>query len=195
MIRSIFRGEQFKVTSIYGNRVLNGNNEFHGGLDLVGISSWDVVSIVDGTVIQSRIVTDKNNLTWQWGNYVCILGIDGRYYYYCHLASRSVNSGQQVKAGDKLGMMGNTGYSFGAHTHFEVRESDGRTKVNPAPLLGIDNAVGIYQVTKKLTANDYIEMIVKKVGYSNPEPVIQSFKLLQHPYKFDLFRKLYEALK
>ena len=95
-------------------------------------------------VASSQIVTNKNNRTWEWGNYVCIKTDAGQYHYYCHLASRAVKKGQRVNAGDKLGIMGNTGYSFGAHLHFEVRAADGKTKISPEGVLGIPNKVGTY---------------------------------------------------
>lgn len=139
-----FACSSVKVTSPFGTRVLNGKTESHSGYDLVGVGSWDVAAAVGGTVVQSRIVTDKSNSTWQWGNYVCIRTADGQYHYYCHMKSRAVQKGQTVKAGDKLGVMGNTGYSFGAHLHFEVRAADGKTKVSPETVLGIPNKTGKY---------------------------------------------------
>lgn len=139
-----FDTKEVKLTSPYGSRTLDGKTDFHAGYDLVGIGSHTVVAAVGGTVAVSRIVTDKSNLTWQWGNYVCVRGDDGRQYYYCHLASRAVEKGARVKVGDKIGVMGSTGYSFGAHLHFEVREKDGKTTVNPETVLGIPNRVGIY---------------------------------------------------
>ena len=42
--------------------------------------------------------------------------------------------------GDALGIMGNTGLSKGAHTHFEIRKPDGKTRLNPAEFLRIANA-------------------------------------------------------
>ena len=75
-------------------------------------------------------------------------GNDGRKYYYCHLAAGSlrVRVGQRVQAGTALGTMGNTGYSFGAHTHFEVRNAYG-TAIDPAGYAGVRNAVGTYTDT------------------------------------------------
>lgn len=118
-----FKG-RVKVTSPYGYRTLNGQSQFHKGIDLVGIDSIDVISPFDGVVGVSTIITDKNNKTWEWGNYVRI-DSNGYKFYFCHMDSRSVVTGQKVTKGQKIGIMGNTGYSFGAHTHFEVRDSSG----------------------------------------------------------------------
>ena len=146
-MRIPFNSDSVKVTSPYGKRILNGKANNHTGYDLVGVGNYDVCAVEGGKVVRSRIVTDKANPTWQWGNYVCILTSGGQYHYYCHLASRSVFEGQTVKRGDKLGVMGNTGYSFGAHLHFEVRAVDGKTNISPESVLGIPNKSGTYTLS------------------------------------------------
>lgn len=133
-----------RVTSPFGTRTLNGNTCNHSGLDIVGVDSTDIRAVCGGKVIQSNLVTNRANRTWEWGNYVCVQGSDGMLYYYCHMDSRAVSAGDTVQEGDKLGVMGNTGYSFGAHLHFEVRNA-ARTSMNPCTLLGIPNSVGIYE--------------------------------------------------
>ena len=160
-----FNCDSVKVTSGYGTRTLNGETQNHGGYDMVGVSSWDIVAVEGGTVVQSRIVTDKTNLTWQWGNYVCIKTASDQYHYYCHMASRSVEKGQTVTAGTKLGVMGSTGNSTGAHLHFEVRQSDGKTKVSPETVLGIANKVGTY--TRSNLDSD-LDVLVKKGIINSP---------------------------
>lgn len=132
-----------RVTSIFGNRTLNGKTDYHSGLDIVGDDSHKVLAVAGGTVIQSRIVEDKANRTWEWGNYVCVQAADGNFYYYCHLESRAVQSGATVKEGDIVGIMGNTGHSFGAHLHLEIRNA-GKTAIDPCPILGIPNSTGVY---------------------------------------------------
>ena len=175
----IYSGK-YKVTSPYGERVLNGSREFHGGVDVVGLADKHVCAVVGGYVAVSQIVTDKSNLTWQWGNYVCVIGDDGRQYYYCHLSKRLVNKGQRVNAGDHVGIEGNTGYSFGSHCHFEVRDSAGNT-LNPTAVLGIPNSVGEY-------GTDYRAACRKKYGFSDG-----TMKYLDgYEYANDLYRKLYE---
>ena len=130
------------------NRVTSGyklpDRPDHNGMDIVGDDNPDVHSVVDGIVKSSTIIKDKNNPTWEWGNYVRVDDSKGNRYFYCHLKTRSVKVGDVVKQGNKIGVMGNTGYSFGNHTHFEVRDKT-NTPINPATILGIENAKGIYE--------------------------------------------------
>lgn len=158
-----FDAHEVKLTSPYGSRTLNGKANFHAGYDLVGIGSRTVVAAVGGTVVVSRIIADKSNRTWEWGNYICVRGDDGRQYYYCHLASRAVAKGARINAGDKLGVMGSTGYAFGAHLHFEVREADGRTTVNPEAVLGIPNREGVYTAEKPSLDADLAKLVAAKI--------------------------------
>ena len=192
MMLSPFESHNFKITSPYGTRTLNGVKEFHSGIDLVGIGNYNVVSVCDGTVIQSRIITDKSNLTWQWGNYVSIQASDGTMYYYCHLASRAVVKGAKVVKGQKIGVMGNTGYSFGAHLHFEVRKNN--VKKNASEYLGIPNKVGTYNV-RAMNTEYYIDGIIKKAKFSNSANVKTALLGVKHNYPDELYRKIYEAMK
>jgi hypothetical protein len=107
----------------------------------------------------------------------------------CHLASRAVAKGQKVTKGQKLGVMGNTGYSFGAHTHFEVRKKGTTTTVNPSDVFGIPNKVtpeGEYYISddkaetpqKELqTGNDLVWQLMNgklKVEINEPERAVKA---------------------
>ena len=161
-----FKCDSVRVTSPFGARTVNGVTDTHGGYDMVGVGSTEVVAVEGGVVASSQIVTDKSNRTWEWGNYVCIKTDAGQYHYYCHLASRAVKKGQRVHAGDKLGVMGNTGYSLGAHLHFEVRGSDGKSKLSPEGVLGIANKVGTYTVS---TLERDLDTLMEHCIMSTPE--------------------------
>lgn len=173
----IYSGK-FKVTSPFGQRVLNGVKQNHKGIDVVGLDDKHVCAVTSGKVVASRIVTNKSNPTWEWGNYVCVLGDDGKQYYYCHLNKRLVNVGKYVNAGDHIGIEGNTGYSFGNHCHFEVRNSSGQS-LDPAPFLGIKNKVGTY-------GTDYRTEVKKRFGLS--ESTMQY--LDKYTFAADLYKKL-----
>ena len=137
---------KFKVTSPFGLRYLNGQMDNHKGIDVVGIDDKHIRSVCGGTVAVSAMVDRAydQTLTWQWGNYVRIDGDDGYKYYYCHMSEGNVTVGKRVEAGDIIGIEGNTGYSFGSHCHFEVRDING-VSVCPASFLGIPNEEGEYE--------------------------------------------------
>jgi murein DD-endopeptidase MepM/ murein hydrolase activator NlpD len=59
--------------------------------------------------------------TGGYGNYTCIDHGGGMATCYGHQSSYAVSSGAQVSQGQVIGYVGNTGHSFGAHLHFEVR--------------------------------------------------------------------------
>lgn len=141
-MKMIFKGKRFRLTSGFETP----DRPDHHGVDLVGLDSDIVISPVEGTVMVSTIVTDKSNLTWEWGNYVRVDDRDGNRYHFCHLAKRLAVVGQKVTVGTELGIMGDTGYSFGKHTHFEIRKADNRTRIDPTAFLGVPNIPGEYSV-------------------------------------------------
>lgn len=139
---SPFFGGVFRLTSTYGPRFSREGTEFHAGIDCVGISSKRICAVSPGTVVVSQIVADKNDPTWEWGNYVAVLGDDGLIAYYCHMSARSVSVGRRVAIGDELGIEGSTGYTFGAHLHLEIRKNN--IPVNAAEYIGVPNVTGVY---------------------------------------------------
>lgn len=65
-----------------------------------------------------------------YGMAVVIQHGDGLKTLYAHLSSVRVRSGQDVQAGQEIGISGNTGLSTGPHLHFEVIQNG--KPVNPA---------------------------------------------------------------
>lgn len=114
----------------FGWRVLpDGTRNFHNGRDLTWFNrdpegSQRVYSPVDGVA-----VVGKNSLI---GNFVSLPIGDGHSTRLCHFASLTVTNGQQVKRGQYLGRMGNTGsQAFGVHLHVDVFNPSG-VRVDPA---------------------------------------------------------------
>jgi murein DD-endopeptidase MepM/ murein hydrolase activator NlpD len=117
---------EYKITSPFGPRNLNGDTRTHKGIDTVGITNKYLVAVCDAVLKSSQIITNKNNPTWEWGNYIKLDDGFGYSLFYCHLLQRLVNAiGSKIKKGQRIGVEGQTGYSFGSHCHFEVRDSKG----------------------------------------------------------------------
>lgn len=172
-----------RVTSPFGMRTLDGVSDNHKGIDLVGTDKT-IVAVLPGKVLFSRMITDKNNRTWEWGNYVCIQSDDGTLSYYCHLASRAVRAGDVVAVGAEIGREGSTGKSTGSHLHFEVRRPDG-VSVDPTMCLGIPNRPGSHTVLTDA------EKVCRKAGL---EAQTMAY-LNKYKYAADLWRKLWEAME
>lgn len=129
----------------YGWTRANGKT-WHGGQDIVGLDNTTVRALAGGKILRSRMVTDKRNRTWEWGNYVTVQVASGEQHIYAHLESRLVQAGETVKAGQALGVMGNTGNAAGGykHVHFERRAANGKTALDPSAVSGCANRVGTY---------------------------------------------------
>ncbi|MFB6226853.1 MAG: M23 family metallopeptidase [bacterium] len=99
---------------------------FHEGVDLAAWYESPVRSPAAGTV----------EFSGRKGGYGKVVKIRHEYGYttlYGHLASRTVEEGEQVKKGTLVGRVGSSGHSTGSHLHYEVR-INGKA-VNPWPYL------------------------------------------------------------
>lgn len=134
----------FRIVSPYGARSdpFTGEQSWHGGIDLVGVDTKEIRAVCGGYVLRSRMVTDRDDRTWEWGNYVSVLGDDGMTVYYCHLSERAPEAGKRIEAGGLVGIEGSTGKSTGPHLHLEVRTGAYDT-VSAAEYLGIENVQGV----------------------------------------------------
>jgi len=106
----------------------------HEGIDIFGAFRTPVVAAADGYITNAG----QNNL----GGKVVFLRPRGRNYtlYYAHLDSQLVTTGQRVRAGDTLGLMGNTGNARTTppHLHFGIYTGSGA--VDPLPFVSTRRA-------------------------------------------------------
>lgn len=131
-----------RILKTGSNQITQKYSKTHGGIDLVKYkSSTDyILAHSDGEVVEVRKNYNKTDKSGKsYGNYVKLKHSNGYYTLYAHLKYRSVtvSVGDKVKKGQVIGYMGNTGYSLGAHLHFEVRNSNNE-KINPTQYLEAD---------------------------------------------------------
>lgn len=115
------------VTSRYGLR----KGRYHNGIDIALNVGDTVYAAWSGKVRYAKFNEGG------FGNLVIIRHYNGLESFYAHLSKHLCAPNQDVKAGDPIGLGGNTGHSFGAHLHFELRFYD--APMNPEEVIDFDN--------------------------------------------------------
>lgn len=114
-----------RVTSDFGHR----RRRMHYGMD-IDLETGDKVKVAfEGMV---RFAMWNNS----YGNLVVVRHPNGLETYYAHLSKIDVKPGDYVQAGEYIGEGGNTGRSYGAHLHFEVRYQG--IPINPELLIDFE---------------------------------------------------------
>jgi len=99
------------ITSRFGPRW----GRMHKGLDIKVYIGDTICAAFDGRV---RVVKYERR---GYGNYIVIRHNNGLETIYGHLSKQLVHEDQYVRAGEPIGLGGNTGRSTGSHLHFETR--------------------------------------------------------------------------
>ena len=110
------------ITSPQGYRTdpITGEISYHSGTDIAVPEGTPILAAADGTV------TVANALDSWGGSYGYHVKLDhgsGLTTLYAHCSSICVTAGQQVKAGEVIAYVGQTGRATGPHLHFEVHSS------------------------------------------------------------------------
>ena len=117
-----------RITSEYKMRVhpITGVYKLHTGVDISAPMGANFIAANDGVVIRAE-------MNGAYGNMVVVDHGGGISTLYAHGSEILVQVGQTVKRGDVVLKVGSTGYSTGAHAHFEVRINGVTT--NPLPYI------------------------------------------------------------
>ncbi len=100
----------------------------HKGIDIAAPTGTPIHAAADGVVVSAG---------WNRGGYGNLVDIrhgDGTMTRYAHNSKIIVRKGQRVQQGQKISLMGSTGFSTGPHLHFEIRKG-GKKAVNPIAFL------------------------------------------------------------
>ena len=144
--------ESTKITDIFGYRPRR--RRVHYGLD---------VKVQRGDTIRSAFEGKVRYVSYQrrgYGYYVVIRHPNGLETLYAHLTKRLVEENEVVKAGDPIGLGGNTGRSTGTHLHFETRLLG--KALNPALMFDFPN--------QDVTGDTYLYLKPKKKVYDPSDP-------------------------
>ena len=136
-----------KVTSGFGYRPRF--RRMHKGIDVKVQTGDTIYAAFDGKV---RIVRYERR---GYGKYIVLRHENGLETIYAHLSKYLCDVNEDVKAGQPIGLGGNTGRSFGSHLHFETRVMG--EAINPAFLFDFANqdVTGDTYMFRKQKADTY----------------------------------------
>ncbi len=123
-------GDSFGAPRMVGTEY----EHWHEGTDIFAEHGTPLVAAEDGVIakVKSGGVLGGNSLR--------IVGASGYTHYYAHLSgfADGIADGRQVKAGELVGFVGDTGNAQGTspHLHYEIQLADG-TSLNPYPVLSV----------------------------------------------------------
>jgi len=151
-----------KVTSLFASQEPGLRTSPHRGMDFGVPVGTPVKAPWPGTV--ERVFQDAGFPSAGGGNVIFMRHPNGLRTAYLHLSQFKVTQGQQVAAGDVIGLSGNTGGSTGPHLHFEVRQVvPGSSDVRLNPL---DYMPGPVALSASLAAKMGVPMLApaKSIG-------------------------------
>ncbi len=119
--------QQFGPTSFALEPPFGGFLHFHTGIDLLAGYGTPIGAAAGGKVTATGYAFD-------FGIRVEVTDSFGLVEVYAHMSQVAVAVGQEVQQGEKVGYVGSTGLSIGAHLHFQLEV--GGMPTAPGPLIG-----------------------------------------------------------
>jgi SLT domain-containing protein len=122
------------VSPLKSMALTQGWNHTHKGIDLAAAVGTPVYATETGRVSWSGPGVQAPGV---WGgNEIHIDGASGMQEWFAHLSSMAVQVGDMVRAGQQIGLSGNTGITSGPHLHFGVFQGGWPNDVDPNSYLG-----------------------------------------------------------
>jgi len=125
---------------------------FRGYPSMLG-SENEVLALEDCIVLESGRVCQQSNRHYSWGVYVTVSGKNAVHITYARLSQRFVKEGEHLKAGQVIGLQGNTGRGSDEYLMLEFRRNNRR--IDGCDYLGIPHELKIFE-PPKLTISEIV---------------------------------------
>jgi murein DD-endopeptidase MepM/ murein hydrolase activator NlpD len=120
--------QKYRITSFFMATDPAHTGGVHSGVDFAADEGTRIVAVCSGTVVRSGWMGAA-------GNAAVVRTGDGHQVLYGHMNKNEVAKGDQLRAGDPVGLIGSTGNSTGPHLHLQVNNAKGKL-VDPVAFLG-----------------------------------------------------------
>lgn len=135
-----------RVTSGFGMRThpVLGIRKMHNGVDFAAPTGTPVLAIQSGIVM--TVAEDGAA-----GKYIKIKHANGEVSSYLHLHAQDVDVGDSVSTGQRIGEVGSTGRSTGAHLHLGLQRADGQY-YDPMTVVGVTTTAPMWEYFQDVVA-------------------------------------------
>ncbi len=109
-------------------------------------NAWDLALKNGKSAIRAagdgKVIATGNMGRYGYGRWAAVNHGNGLVTFYAHMRSVKVRSGSKIKKGDKIGIMGSTGFSTGTHLHFTIYAANTFSIVNSSKVKGLKIPTG-----------------------------------------------------
>ena len=156
-IQPVSNGELIAIASGFGLRVdpFYKVTRMHAGIDFVANLGTSIYATADGQIVSAEEKLDG------YGKMIVVDHGFGYVTRYAHLDNFNVQAGQQVKRGEQIGFVGNTGLSTAPHLHYEVLVNG--LQINPVNYFFNDLNAQEYEKVVVLASAKNQSLEIKKI--------------------------------
>lgn len=177
-IETLYQSQRFQLTEVRvsGKKQTAGILCFRGSPSKLDRTGKIVCAIEDGVVVKSERCYDPGSRDFRRGRIVEVTGANGIVIAYGRLASANVREGDVVRAGEPIGIEGNSGAGNGEYLTLEFRRTGRR--VDGCGLLGIGSTCPQEWTEPKgepvrlIDANALLKHAYEVVGENGSEAVV-----------------------
>lgn len=108
--KNIYPVKKVNISSGFGDRK---GGRFHWGIDFSAPQGTPVIAPIDMEIV--KVGWNENH-----GKFIYAKDDDNFYYLFAHLSKFDYHESKEIKQGEIIGYIGNTGLSYGSHLHYEI---------------------------------------------------------------------------
>jgi len=145
-------------------------NRTHKGIDFSGDIGTPIIATTSGIV-------ERAGVSFGYGNLVIIKTEFNLQTIYAHLNNITISKGDTIIKGQKIGTLGNTGFSTGPHLHYEMRLNE--NVINPLILFSQDLNISLENLIQSECNLKNIFQMEQSVKFKTIQSTYSLVKLLQ----------------
>jgi murein DD-endopeptidase MepM/ murein hydrolase activator NlpD len=156
-----------RIASGFGERIMTGQKEGHGGIDVAAPIGTPIFATDSGVVVKAGW-ENPNDPKKGYGQRIRIKHDDGSESVYAHLSQINVKLGSTIEKGTEIAKSGNTGRSTGPHLHYELIKNGSKINSgNQMALAAVSPSSASSKLDVLLAENQGLKLAGSPTTYTN----------------------------